>query len=331
LYRVECAETVGALHVQDNSLAATQCKDVVRLIHTFHDRLGHVNPFPEHDILGGHIACVCHAVQHIDERLHAENDFLDSCDALDVLARLCQLADNQHETMLAAAANSLSSATHPCSIASTSSSESAAEPPSKAALEALMILRFLRTRQCKLQTLHYLNAVVAVQVEVLSDEDAELGLLDVESVPRSGLADPVALHANQTPHVDSLASAKGEDPKNGAKSSSAETHSLGNGIRYRWEDDPVCAVCVRDGSGQRTLHAKAMELFEVFERETLRIATFFLEKWWSAAEGNPRSDANKDIDILQVCSIEPGLWMMQPVLDFLSVVVVPIIPQSCGD
>lgn len=243
---------------------------------------------------------MCHAAKHIDECLNAENDFLDSCNALEVLARLHQSASHQHEAMTAESSLANSPPSPAQSRCSVNGAPGVSEVHTKAALETLTTLRFLRTRQCKLQTLHYLNAVIAVQVELLSDEDAELNLFDVESAPNSGLAEPVALRADQTPLVDSLKNTEPNSFDKVAQDLSAGPASACSRIRYVLTEDPVCGVCVRDEDGQRVLHSKAMELFEVFERETMRVATFFLEKWRSAREEDSSSDASDEICIFQV-------------------------------
>jgi hypothetical protein len=277
--------------------AAVTAADAIKLIAPLHERLSNVNPAADTDEDGGHAACVRHAVHHIDERLHAENDFLDSCNTLEVQERLQHIAATHHEALRTQIQGKESDA--PAALLEI---ESDVDLPCAKALEAWFLLRFLCTRQHKLQVLHYLSAIVSLHVQLLRDEDAEMPWTDTERPAACTFTSPFAGPSTTTDLTTALRTicttgATADAP------ACLRPPDLDNSFQETWSDDRVCGVCVRDVTGQRVLHAKALQLFEMLEREALRTATYFMEKRAAAleAEGSKEDGTLLDrLDIMQV-------------------------------
>ena len=78
------------------------------------------------------------------------------------------------------------------------------------------------------------------------------------------------------------------------------THALLTSNQTSMQSDDTCGVCVRSSKGVRLLHRKALELFEVNEREVLRLATYFMEKRSATLEAENAASLILQIDKLQV-------------------------------
>lgn len=128
-------------------------QDCVRLANTMPERVQRMVPSCEGDLDAGHTASMREAVQHIDETLHAENGFLDTCDAAEIQARMQYLAGLQHASALQQAEAREAPA---AGIGAEPSGVDYDQPdvsmlPDAPTLEAHFQLRFLNTRQHKLQ------------------------------------------------------------------------------------------------------------------------------------------------------------------------------------
>ncbi|GAX75360.1 hypothetical protein CEUSTIGMA_g2804.t1 [Chlamydomonas eustigma] len=232
---------------------------------------------------------------HIDEVLRAETAFLEGCDLFQVSQRLKTLAEERKErfSYLARVNPGLGDQAREdveegAALSLAKTVDRSAWALSEKALEAVVTLRFLRMQRNRLKVMHYLNAMVSLQLVLLTDETTEEAAGSSTRYATTALKDmtcPIryaARHAQN--HVTAPSLGEIEGMRYGGESQSSEgvggtSEEADVLIMDEWLEDRDSGVTVRDPSGRRLMYKHALSLMSRVEEEILRVATHHAERY----------------------------------------------------
>ncbi|KAG2448660.1 hypothetical protein HYH02_006017 [Chlamydomonas schloesseri] len=304
-------------------------RDQVHLVRVMEEELGALVPSLEGDESAGWAAVLRTLPLQVDEVLKAENAFLDEADERAAYDRLRSLAeahvdrwsqqpppasppDKNSSSGAAAAAGGAEDGGGGAGAAgaaggkggaggarmtlSLANQARASQGLQDKNMEALYIARYLATKRNKLRVLHYLNAIVSLQLQLLRDEAAEEDLaprfppsttaakdFTCPFVFANGGAGTVA-GAPGAPDCPSPAPAAAAGA--GAAAAAADVAVASELVDEMdcWVEDVEAGVAVRAGpDGRWLLYGAAVGRFHALEGELLRVATYHLEAYAAQA------------------------------------------------
>ncbi|GLI68731.1 hypothetical protein VaNZ11_013221, partial [Volvox africanus] len=148
---------------------ACSSRDQVHVVRVMDEQLAALVPSPEGDESAGYQAVLRTLPLEVDEVLKAENDFLNDCNEALVHDRMRSLAE-QHVDRWSPFATEEQSVRMTLSLAN---APWVSQRLQDKTMEALYVMRFLAAKRNKIKVLHYLNAIVSLQLQLLRDEREE--------------------------------------------------------------------------------------------------------------------------------------------------------------
>ncbi|GMH43712.1 hypothetical protein BSKO_11634 [Bryopsis sp. KO-2023] len=246
-----------------------------------------IQPSVEGDISACHAAIVRDLAPRVDDILRAENSYLNCDDPKDVLARMAEKAA-QHLSKWSEKDEKGEEAA--LSLAQHTVDE---QPLKYKSLESLYVLRYLRTRRHRLQTLHYLNAIVSLMLGLLEDEKEENDSIDGFVPKNQRYTKPVV--QTTTPEQDE-------------KDAEFSFNDGAPSERDEWIPHKEAGVAVIDCKRRWSFHEHALQKFREVEEELLSTATYFFEKKCHSLELDGKNDAVEKLDRLGILC---DLWEME--------------------
>ena len=244
---------------------------------------------------------------HVDPALRAENAFLDVCDEREVFDRIRGLAEEKAERIayqrkLLRTQSSLS----PSSTAMTAQvvTDKTEWAFTDKALESIGYFRFLRAKRNKLKVLHYVNALVSMQLSMLKDElrEEEMGTSSRPSAPKPFTC-PIIHHRQQGRGLETQG---GSDELSGVDSEGEDSEG---------EDlvsDKESGVLVVGPDGRPRVHKHAIALMREIEEEVLRVATYHMEAYAAQTQGlPPRVKADPEEGQFDLNAILDDAWAFE--------------------
>ncbi len=136
------------------------------------------------------------------------------------------------------------------------------------------------------QVLHYHNAIVSLQLQLLADEEDEEGSVGASS----RLATVTAKRVTCPVFVANSASWKGKGAAKGQEG--GDEKLLGD----EWMVDRDAGVCVRGSDGRPVVYAHSLQLLQEVEEEVLRVATHSLERYTAQRHAGGRGSEASELD-----------------------------------
>ncbi|KAL6758144.1 hypothetical protein V8C86DRAFT_2604829, partial [Haematococcus lacustris] len=289
------------------------------------------------DLSAGHTACLRAMGLQVDGVLRAENAFLGNLDLHQVRDRLRTLAA-AHATRWSVeevgeqqgpgttpapgpGSGPLSPARlNPGGVLSTFTLYSARQQRQleERELEALYLLRWMKTARDRLRVLHLINAATSLQVALLRDEAQEQAAgLQEPCTPQAakpltcplsfaGASSQAGAAAGSGIAGSEAAGAAGEGQGPAPlDQGTSEGGELAGGLRDTLCADPDAAVAVMDGQGRRVVYRAALHTFHALEEELLRLASRNLDAYAHQLHAAGREEEVQELDRLAVLE---DLW-----------------------